>query len=146
MRVVTFSYSKFAVWHVLAFGMVLVGLILFTASIDTGPDTSTCFFLILLVCLSSYFISKFLVPVIKKQSALSLDEEKIFVRRSNTTVYWRDIAGISWYQFGRTGYLLLERKDGKSDIKVKTDFFSAENDVILKVVQDYFHEVSKAKK
>jgi hypothetical protein len=142
-RLVTFAYSKFAVWHVFAFilGIFTINVVLIINGDKNETHELAWPLLSVLIIYSIYFILRILISTIQNKSILTLDEEKIYHRKSNTIVYWLNVENVSWYHFNRSNYLKLELKENKGSFKIETNFFAADDDVILKAVQSYFIEI-----
>ena len=140
---VTFAYSKFAVWHVFAFivGISAINILLIINGYKNEPHELAWSLLSVLSIYLIYFILRILFPTIQNKSILTLDEEKVYHRKSNTTVYWHNVENVSWNYFNRSSYLKLELKENKGSFKIKTVFFAADEDMILKAVQSYFLEM-----
>jgi hypothetical protein len=142
MPTMTFSYSKFWIWHVAAF--IIIVFTFTTVMVVTDPTLLIVFAII--GCMAVYFIINFiknaLLPALSGKKALVMDDKTLFVQSSNTTVYWHDISEISWYTFNKTRYILLQMKHGKPDVKIKTEFLEADDDMIYKTLQGCFKQSS----
>jgi len=137
MRTVKLSYDKFALWHTLAF--IIIGILIFVAlNFGDGSNLSatTIIFLVAVFLFLIYFFRTYLLPATKGSSPLIITEEKIFIRQSNTTIYWSKVSRIELFYLSRT-YIIKFSLQDKTDIYFWPHFFVMDSEEILKVLQNF---------
>ncbi|AMR33197.1 hypothetical protein A0256_18125 [Mucilaginibacter sp. PAMC 26640] len=144
LPVKNFAYSKFSVYAVSVFS--LVGFFLFFAVnyTDGVRDFSVLNVLLGLLgaCLITRYLARVLIPTIAGKSALILDEEKLYYRVSNKTVYWGDVTFIAerGLSSGRGTYIAFELLDTNREIHITLNFLNSEDDLVYNTILDYFEQ------
>ncbi|MBD1366673.1 hypothetical protein IDJ77_22870 [Mucilaginibacter sp. ZT4R22] len=137
-----FAYSTLSVYPTFCFS--LFGFYLyFTANHENGTwDFSFISVIAGLIGITLFgrFVLRVFIPTIKGKSALTLDEEKLYYRVGNKTVYWQDVAFIARRPtFSNRGtYIAFELMDTTKEIHLTLIFLNTDDDQAYDAIQKYF--------
>jgi hypothetical protein len=141
LPVTTFAFSRFSVWYTFAFLLIAITISLAIPinenNISLGPTIASLGLLGYFI----YFLKIIFIPTISDKRALTLNEDTIYIQKTNETIYWKDVTKISLRYFGRSSFFVFELVEEKTDVRFYTSFFSADDAVIEKVLQDYFRQI-----
>ena len=143
MEVIKYPYSKYATWF---FVILLPGFMLFClyAIITDSPGDNIweamvpviLFFGIML----AYLCRKFFFPLLRGETALELDREKLQFFSSKKVVYWKDVQKTdSWSSKNAAGARFV-MEDGSRDIKISTKYVAGKDAAIYDTIVEYFEK------
>ncbi|WP_348084104.1 hypothetical protein [Mucilaginibacter sp.] len=85
-----------------------------------------------------FFVRRCLVPAIKNQPALLLDEEKLTFYVTGSVIYWKDVVEISFDKSRYTKYLSFDLLGDKKNIGLGLTWVRGNNKEIYETVLAYF--------
>jgi len=143
MPVKKFAYSLFRVYvaFLLYFGGVSFAIII---QMVQGLFTFDLLSVSIVVVPSAFFtrfIIRVFIPTINQKFALTIDEEKLYYRVDNKTVYWSDVGYIvkRWAPQNKSTYIAFELLNNK-EVHIDPSFLIADDDEVYIAIQEYFKE------
>jgi hypothetical protein len=140
MEPTTYTYSKFLGWmSVLLFG----GAILIMSYVSlTDSDPKTWLYLVLPASLCSAFLAygliRVLLPALRRDIAIELDNDKFQCNIIHVAIYWKDVFEISEYYSRNYTAVMVSMLDGSSPYKIPTKTIAGSTIAICKKMQEYF--------
>ncbi|MEO7215279.1 hypothetical protein [Mucilaginibacter sp.] len=140
MGTTTFVYSKTVGFTGLAFfaGFMSVFLVLGFIANDSKLWMFVSFIEISILVSLVFFVRRCLVPAIKNQPALLLDEEKLTFYVTGSVIYWKDVVEISFDKSRYTKYLSFDLLGDKKNIGLGLTWVRGNNKEIYETVLAYF--------
>lgn len=142
-----FTYSKLVGWS----GAVLTffAIIIFAFAIDFDKIESILYIGAVEIALISfliYFCMKCLIPALRNEVALRLDDQKLEYDVTDTVIYWRDVTEISWrYRRFSTNLSFKMAGDGKT-LDISISWLFADNRELFDTVQKYLKQAKNTSK
>ena len=121
------------------FGSLAIGVIYLGVTANDAKIWIVVGLLELLACTLVYYSCQIcLLPAIRREIALELDDEKLQFYITDRTIYWKDVAEI-FEDFGdQSPSIRFELVDGSDDIRIGTKYIRGSNKKIYNTIQEYF--------
>ena len=99
-------------------------------------------FVILFGAFLVYICYKYLRPLLRGDMVLELDNYKLYYRVSDLTIYWKDVASISYSTGSRSSSWSISfyMKDGGEAKTISTLYIAGDNMAIYNTVTGYFEK------
>lgn len=140
METTTFPYSKIVGISGLLFFLAFMAAFLYIGLITN--DHNLWIFVIgidvVLAAITVYFSVRCLLPAIKNQTALTLDDEKLTFHVTNRVIYWKDVVEISFDKSRYTTFLSFEILGDSQKIGLGLTWIAGDNKDIYQTAQEYF--------
>ena|ERR1700722_10095996 len=145
METTQYKYSTKQVVYVLLLFLGMIGFGFY--EIETDPHTDYLWkimipFIILFGVFLVYICYKYLLPLLRGETILELDNDKLQFRVTNLTVYWKDVASIDYSTGSRSSSWTIRfyMKDGSKTGTMSTLYIAGADMAIYNTVITYFEK------
>jgi hypothetical protein len=145
MDVTKYKYSaKQTVYAILLFlGVIIFGC--YEIKSDAPADDLWKImipFIVLFGAFLIYVCYKYLLPVLRGETVLELDNFQLQYRVTNLTIHWKDVASISYSTGSRSSSWSISffMKDGSKAKTIPTLYIAGDNNAIYDTVITYFEK------
>ncbi|RWY50903.1 hypothetical protein [Mucilaginibacter gilvus] len=145
MGTTTFVYSKAVGFTGIAFfaGFMSVFFVLGFIANDSKLWMFVSFIEVSILISLAFFVRRCLVPALKNQPALTLDDEKLTFPVTGSVIYWKDVIEISFDKSRYTKYLSFDLLGDRKNIGLGLTWVRGDNKAIYETVQEYFEQSLK---
>jgi len=145
MDVTKYKYSaKQTIYAILLFlGMIIFGC--YEIATDAPADDLWKImipFIVLFGAFLVYVCYKYLLPVLRGETVLELDNYQLQYRVTNLTICWKDVASISYSTGSRSSSwsIMFFMKDGSKTKTISTLYIAGDDSAIYNTVVLYFEK------
>ena len=126
---------------VLVLGLNTVFLYLIISSSNLFLSIVFGVLLLCMVALTVYICRKFFFPLLRHDTALELDNEKLQFYVDNKTIYWKDVKSINHkVQKNADWVVTFAFKNGSKDIDVFQKYIAGDDKAIYDTITEYFEK------
>jgi len=145
MEVVKYKYSVYQTWFAVIILSGLIFFCLYTIKNDSPGDNIWEIigpFALLLAAMLAYICGKFLLPLIRGETILELDQDKLRYAVKNDSIYWKEVDSINYVIGAKTGSWSIRfvMKDGSRNRKISTKYIAGDDKTIYNTIVDYFEK------
>ena len=138
-----YSYSKSQNYTniVLVLGLNTVFLYLIISSSSLLLSIAFGVLFLCMVALTVYFCRKFFFPLLRNETALELDNEKLQFYIDNKTIYWKDVESINYKELKNGDWVVtFAFKNGSANINVFQKYIAGDDKAIYNTITEYFEK------
>jgi hypothetical protein len=96
-------------------------------------------FIIIIGGMVVYFCRKFFFPLLRGETALELDEEKLHFFITKRIIYWSDIENIDHFWLNHGGWSINFTMTGSGkNISISTKYVAGDDEIIYNSIIEYF--------
>src|ERR1700733_8475492 len=145
METIKYKYSAYQTWFAVIFLLFLIGFCLYSEKTN-NPGNSVwnpmAFFILFVAGLLVYTCYKFFLPLLRGETILELDKDKLQYVAKNRIIYWKAIERIDYVVGTQTGNWSIRfiMKDGSPDQKVSTLYIAGKDKTIYETIMAYFEK------
>ena len=145
MEIIKYKYSVYQTWFAVILLSTLILSCLYAIKTDSPGDNIWQLMApgaLFLAVILAYVCYKFLLPLIRRETILELDKDKLQYAVKHTVVLWKDIDSINYVIGVKTGSWSIRfvMKDGSRDKKISTKYVAGDNKTIYNTIVDYYEK------
>ena len=106
METIKYKYSAYQTWFAVILLSCLVGFCLYSEKTNNRGNSALnpmIFFILFVAGLLVYTCYKFLLPLLRGETILELDKDKLQYAAKNRIIYWKDVGRIDYVVGAQTG-------------------------------------------
>ncbi|MEB0263140.1 MULTISPECIES: hypothetical protein [unclassified Mucilaginibacter] len=142
MKIIKFKYDKFGIIHSLAFIIIAIVVISIASfGSNANPHLLPIVAIITFITIFIYIAINYLKPLLRGEPAMVIDDEKIFIRRNSTVIFWREVSKVDRLVINKSYYVIIHLKN-ETQVRISLIFYEVEADLIYKTLKSFFKNIN----